>query len=104
MVRAPEGSDWIPLRAAVLSARAAALSERLREREIEPRSWFCPMDQQPCYADLVRRQIGEEAAEDVFPNARRAYERGILLPVHATLSEEQIEHVCRTIREFYGYR
>ena len=38
------------------------------------------------------------------PTRARAYERGILLPVHATLTEEQIEHVCRTIREFYGYR
>jgi perosamine synthetase len=100
----PPGSEWIPFRVPLLFERAADLSERLRQRDIEPRSWFCPMHQQPCYAARVRSQVGGESVEDVFPIARMAYERGILLPVHATLSEEQVDHVCKTIREFYGAR
>ena len=100
----PPESEWIPFRVPLLFERAAELSERLRQQEIEPRSWFLSPASTALLSDLVRRQVAGESLEEVFPNAAMAYERGILLPVHATLSEEQIDHVCRTIREFYGAR
>jgi hypothetical protein len=53
----PPWDRWIPFRVPLLCERAAALSERLRERG-GARSWFCPLHQQPCFADLVRRQVG----------------------------------------------
>jgi perosamine synthetase len=100
----PEGSEWIPFRVPLLCERAGPLMEHLRRYDIEPRSWFRPLHLQPCYAALASQQIGDAPPVEAFPNARRAHERGVLLPVFPTLREEQIEHVCRTIRGFYGRR
>ena len=100
----PAGSEWIPFRAPLLCERAGELMEHLRRHDIEPRSWFCPLHLQPCYAALAAGQIADAAPAELFPNAHRAYDLGVLLPVFPTLSAEQIEHVCRTIRAFYGRR
>jgi perosamine synthetase len=100
----PAGSEWIPFRAPLLCDRAGELMEHLRRDDVEPRPWFCPLHLQPCYAALARAQMAGAPAAEVFPNAHRAYARGVLLPVYPTLREEQIDHVCRSIRAFYGRR
>lgn len=99
----PAGSEWIPFRVPLLCERAGELMEHLRQDDIEPRAWFCPLHLQPCYAQLVRKQLGGIAPRDAFPHALEASERGVLLPVYPTLTPAQIDHVCRSIRGFYGY-
>jgi perosamine synthetase len=99
----PAGSEWIPFRAPLLCERAPDLMRHLLEREIEPRAWFRPLHLQPCYAERVREQLGGARGEDVFPQAHLTHDRGVLLPVFPTLSPTQIDHVCRTIRDFYGH-
>lgn len=69
------------------------LSEHLAEHDIETRSFFPPLHQQPCYdATLI---AGE------FPNADWLYEHGLSLPSSHNLTEEEVKYVCRHIRDFF---
>jgi UDP-2-acetamido-2-deoxy-ribo-hexuluronate aminotransferase len=54
-----------------------------------------PLHLQVCFSDLGYR-------EGAFPVSERLAKESLALPVHSDLSAEEIEHVCRTIREFYS--
>jgi perosamine synthetase len=68
--------------------------EHLKHREIEPRTFFYPLHLQPAFAGL---RDGRK-----FPNSVYGYEHGVCLPMFPTLTDEQLLHVCRSVREFYG--
>jgi dTDP-4-amino-4,6-dideoxygalactose transaminase len=52
-----------------------------------------PLHLQPCFS-------GHGHQEGDFPNAERACLRTLALPLYPDLAEREVEHVCRTIREF----
>ncbi|MBM3496446.1 MAG: transcriptional regulator, partial [Armatimonadetes bacterium] len=52
----------------------------------------------PLHVERAYRHLGY--AEGDFPHAERACREVLSLPVHPDLTEEQIEHVCTTIRAF----
>lgn len=63
------------------------LAARLAADGIETRTFFCPMDQQPCLRDLPgRRQVD-------CPVAGRLWETGLYLPSGYDLTEEQITRI-----------
>lgn len=70
------------------------LAERLRESGIDTRTFFCPMNQQPC---LTSRPDFKPVP---CPVADRLWERGLYLPSTYTLSDEIIHQIADTIREF----
>jgi len=81
----------VPFRIVILVDDPEGLSEYLNEKDIGTRRVFYPLHMQPCY-----NRDGD------FPNAVRAYERGLALPSSARLTSEQIKYVCTKIREYYG--
>lgn len=67
------------------------LAQGLLAQGIDTRTFFCPMNQQPCLKEIP----GFIAAP--CPVADRIWETGLYLPSAPTLSEESIERVCNTI-------
>ena len=73
-----------------------AVMAHLAEREIEtvvhyPR----PVHLQPAYSSAG-------CPPGTFPHAERACEHVLSLPVHPGLTQEQVEHVARSVREAVG--
>ena len=55
----------------------------------------------PVYLPFLKAYAHRHFAADAFPVARRQQERILSLPMFAELTNEQIDHVCRVIREFH---
>lgn len=71
------------------------LAARLREHGIDTRTFFCPMNQQPCLQSIP----GFRA--DPCPVADRIWESGLYLPSTYSLSEADIRTVADTIRTLH---
>jgi len=71
------------------------LMQVLRANEIDSRPFFYLIHTMPPYADSVTPQ---EAAHG-FPVATQLSQRGINLPSAPSLTREQIEYICRVIRQ-----
>lgn len=67
------------------------LMARLHERGVETRPVFYPLHTMPPYRESAR---GEE-----FPVAERLAGRGLSLPTWAGLEREDVDYVCRRLRE-----
>jgi len=88
----PRGFN-VPFRINILVDDPEALSNFLQANDVGSRRFFYPLHMQPCYN-----------IEGNFPNSVNAYERGLSLPSAVTLTEQQIEHVCEKIKEFFKGR
>ena len=81
---------------ALYAANRDALAARLAEREIETAVHYPkPLHLQPAYLSLG-------FPRGTFPNAERACERVLSLPVHPRLTPEQVAHVGNSVREILG--
>ena len=69
------------------------LALRLRERGIDTRTFFCPMNQQPCFAHIAA------CFERACPVAERIWQSGLYLPSSTTLTETQVRHIAEVIRD-----
>ncbi|MBM4112899.1 MAG: DegT/DnrJ/EryC1/StrS family aminotransferase [Phycisphaerae bacterium] len=68
------------------------LAKRLKADGIETRTFFCPMNRQPCLG-------GEELMRFApCPVAEELWERGIYLPSSTRLREADVETICERIR------
>ena len=67
------------------------LTARLQERGIETRTFFCPMNIQPCF----QRQTGFRRTE--CPVAEDLWRSGLYLPSTANLSEGQIRSISEAV-------
>ncbi len=70
-----------------------ALMEKLAENEIDTRTFFIPMHQQPVFNNMGLFE-GES-----YPVAEELSQKGLYLPSGSGLTKEQIEYVCQTISE-----
>jgi perosamine synthetase len=68
------------------------LADVLRADGIDTRTFFCPMNQQPC----LRSRPGFR--ETPCPVADRLWEQGLYLPSSQTLTEETIQQISDRIR------
>jgi perosamine synthetase len=75
---------------------AAELAARLRLEGVDTRPFFIGMHEQP-----VLRQKGLFANER-YPVAERIARRGLYLPSGLTLTEEQLETVCKAVTKVLG--
>ena len=67
------------------------LMERLREKDIQTRTFFIPMHQQPAFLNMGLFK------EEGYPVADELGKRGFYLPSSSGLTEEQIEYICQMI-------
>jgi len=68
------------------------LVTRLKEKEIETRPFFIPMNTQPVFQDM--RLFGVES----YPVSEELSQKGLNLPSSSGLSERQIHEVCDAIK------
>ncbi len=87
-----EDYEYIPFRVIVFVDDAQKTMEFMAERNIEPRSVFYPLHQQPCYEHL-----GFDSVD--FPNSVECFHRGICLPTWVGLTEEQIAYTSQALLE-----
>jgi perosamine synthetase len=77
---------------------AAELAVRLRQEGVDTRPFFIGMHEQP-----VLQEKGLFADEH-YPVAERIARRGLYLPSGLTLTEEQVETVCKAVTKVLGRR
>lgn len=79
-------------------ARRDALRDQLRERGVGHAVYYpVPLHRQECFAEL-------EIPRGAFPEAERACDEVISLPIYAEMGAERLEHVAAAVAEFYGKR
>lgn len=67
--------------------------QKLLEHGIETRSFFCPMNIQPCFKDIKGwREIS-------CPTAERLWREGLYLPSSCNLTDEHISYICSCLRD-----
>ncbi len=98
--RAPwaEPAPWvysITVDASVYGRSRDELADWLAERGIETRPFFVPLHRLPPYREPSRRR------GDYLPVSERLGRTGLSLPVHAGLSEAELEHIAGLIRAGY---
>jgi perosamine synthetase len=72
------------------------LAKRLAAKGIETRTFFCPMNQQPCLEEIPGfRAIPCPVADDLWMS-------GLYLPSAYTLSDAQVDEVCSAIQAARG--
>jgi perosamine synthetase len=71
------------------------LAQRLREQGVETRTFFCPMNLQPCLQKEGRRM-------PACPVADRLWERGLYLPSSTNLSDETVATICGKIKSSWA--
>jgi perosamine synthetase len=86
----------VPFRCVLLADRVQELSAWLAERRVQPRSFFYPLRKQPAFAGVCPPPDEAEWNSDV------GFARGICLPIHPQLSEDDIAYICEAIRAFYA--
>lgn len=71
------------------------LAAELKRRGIETRTFFCPMNLQPCFAGHAR------CVGTACPVAEAMWEDGLYLPSSNRITTAQIDEVCGAIREIF---
>jgi len=66
---------------------------RLRADGIDTRTFFCPMNLQPCFKEVYGSKVY------VNPNAERLWRTGLYLPSSSSLQEDTISFICNCIKK-----
>ena len=74
------------------------LAEMLKERKIETRRFFYPIDRQPVM--IASKLLLNKEPQ---PNASHLWDRGLYLPSGLGNTREEMTFVCKTLWEFAGY-
>jgi perosamine synthetase len=72
------------------------LADRLRARGVDTRTFFCPMNRQPCFAHL------ERCAAQRCPVAEELWRSGLYLPSSPSLDEAQVMAIAGALRAARG--
>ena len=75
------------------------MSTFLETKGIETRTFFYPLNKQPCFAYLKKTQ---DLSDTNFKNSIDAYNRGLCFPAYPTLTEEQVGYICNKIKEAFA--
>jgi len=98
----PTEADWAKnvywMYAVVLSQKSkisrSQLLGKLASDGIDTRTFFCPMNLQPCFDDVFRNHPPPPC-----PVADKLWENGFYLPSSINLTDEQIQFICKKISE-----
>jgi len=89
-----ENSNHIPFRICIitLNEKSNKLMEYLKENNIETRTFFYPLNLQPCY----KKDNDIKLEKSIY-----YYEHGICLPSYTVLLDEEIKYICSSINEYF---
>lgn len=90
-----EYSNLIPFRVAIKTEIKDDLMSYLEENGIQTRGFFYPLHRQPCFSYLGHRK-------NDFSVSNSLYDTGICLPVHCSLTKNDIKYVCNTVKNFFS--
>ena len=71
--------------------------EKLKERGVDTRNFFIPMNKQPVFLDGKMENAPD--CSDNYPIAEKIGSRGFYLPSSSNLSDEEIELICYKLKE-----
>jgi perosamine synthetase len=92
-------SSHIPFRVCILiPGGSQKLMEYMDENEIETRTFFYPLNKQPCYEEKSFWKIFKKKTN--FDVSEKMYNEGVCLPSWVGISEEDIKYICDKINEF----
>ncbi len=89
------GSNHVPFRFALVSDHKDEVSKALEEAGIQTRGFFYPLHLQPA---LQKYSHGH------LPVAEELSQKGLCLPVHHSLTSEDIDGICNIIRDVHTRR
>lgn len=94
-----EITSFIPFRVVmkVENGPSQGMMDFMKASGIEPRTFFYPLHKQPCFAGYMQDERYQDAS---FTASTHAYSRGVCLPSYASLTEEQVDYVCDTVKEY----
>ena len=99
-----EVSPFIPFRVVLRvtdEKSSDGLMKYMKENGIETRTFFYPLHKQPCFEGLIRAQKYKFwRTYSKCSKSLDSYNTGVCLPSYAALGEEQIKHVCQTIKDY----
>lgn len=87
------GSTHVPFRCALLSDHKEDVMEALERAGIQTRGFFYPLHLQPAL---------RQYSHGPLPVAEELSDKGICLPVHLGLSEEDVDLICAIIRDVHA--
>lgn len=97
------GDSYVPFRCVLMAPNAQALMAHLEAGGVQSRGVFHPMHRQPCFAShFAGRSPAPSLLDDDYPNAVRASEHGLCLPVFPTLRRDDVAYIAGLITGFYG--
>jgi perosamine synthetase len=91
---AAEHATMVPFRCVILADDAEGLMQRLAANKVEPRSFFYPLHRQPAF----NPGSNPEETDGEFPNAVAGHRRGICLPLHVAMSQDDVVRVSALVR------
>jgi perosamine synthetase len=97
---APE-ANHVPFRCVLIVDQPHALMDYLAERGIQPRSSFYPLHRQPSLKESSHGRISSDLFDDgKYPNAIFSWDHGVCLPVHPTLTDDEVDIICGAVIRF----
>lgn len=103
LIEPQKDSTYIPFRVVIFCKEAKRLTEYLTKNSIQPRSFFYPLNKQPCFKHLSTKNGKKlDLSDKKYPNSILAYKQGICLPVYPTLSKKDVDYIISKIKSFYG--
>ncbi len=102
VLRAGQGANHVPFRCVIIVDRATELMKYLEQNGVQSRTFFFLLHSQPGLAGAIKAADVADLYQDRdFPNAIFGWERGVCLPMHASLSKDELDLVCSLVRSFY---
>lgn len=87
-------TNIVPFRANLKVEKLDMLIDYLEKNGIQTRKFFYPLNKQPCFKYLNYKELKFNSTEELN-------NKGISLPVHCSLKEEDITYICDRIKDFY---
>lgn len=95
-----KNANYIPFRVSILTSKSKDLSDFMAANEIEVRTFFYPLHNQPCF-DYLKKDNNDLFDDVLFKNSVYGYENGVCLPSFVSVTDEQLNHVCSIVEEFF---
>jgi len=100
ILKSMDNSNLVPFRFAIMTEeKQEFLNDYLTKKGIESRTFFYPLNKQPCFSQLLNKQ---NLKDENFKNSVYAYDHGLCLPIYPSLIDRQIKYICDTIKKYYG--